>query len=97
MAEVAVDTAQLRRGAALLSGAGDAPRGPSIGAGDLGSVRSDAAFSHFDAYWRAGRSVLVDSRVAMADLLSSAAATYERRDAQSAEGFAGSGGGARAF
>ncbi len=90
--KVSVRTAELHEGARALDGLRDAPRSVTIGMGDLGSARADAAFERYYPTWSSECSALVRSVEKLSALLRSAADTYVRRDAEAAEGFAGGSG-----
>lgn len=92
--KVAVSIAELREGARALEGIPDAPPTLTVGMGDLGSARADAAFERYYPAWTSECSAAVRSIEKLSALLGSAADTYVRRDAEAARGFSG---GARAF
>lgn len=77
-----------------MAGLPEAPVSVTVGMGDLGSARADAAFERYYPTWSSECSEAVRSVEKLSAMLSSAADTYERRDAEAAETFAG---GSRAF
>jgi hypothetical protein len=89
-----VDTDQLRLNAGVLSEANVERRSSATDAHDLGSRRSSGAFEQFEHYWDRALSTLTSNIGALTDALRTAAAVYERHDAQGAEALQG---GARAF
>ena len=89
-----VGIAELRKGARTLRGAEGAPATVTIGLGDLGSRRVDAAFERYHPTWTSECSAAVRGIEKLSAILTSSADTYEQRDADAAQTF---GGGARAF
>ncbi|KQR51169.1 hypothetical protein ASF88_18460 [Leifsonia sp. Leaf336] len=63
--------------------------------GSLGAVRAIGAFGEFDGYWTPALRAVTESVASLREALVSAADVYERRDADSAQGF--SLGASRAF
>lgn len=81
---IGVDSSQLRTGARTLTcsladrtTSGIDPRG-------LGGGMAYGAFDRFESYWSAGLTAVTQSFTALAEVLETAASTYERRDAQDA-------------
>ncbi|MFJ8894487.1 hypothetical protein ACIRCZ_07885 [Leifsonia sp. NPDC102414] len=91
---ISVRVDELRDGARVLGTMPAAPRSVTVGMGDLGSARADAAFERYYPTWSSECSAAVRSVERLAALLGAAADTYVRRDTEAARGFAG---GARAF
>ena len=87
--KVEVDTEQLRANAQSLHEANAERRRSSPVAGRLGASRSTGAFEQFDGYWHPALATVAESIDALREALGSAADAYERRDAKSADGFAG--------
>lgn len=92
--KVSVHVAELREGARALEAMPVPPRSVTVGMGDLGSARADAAFEQYYPTWSSECSTAVRAVEKLAALLRSAADTSVRRDDEAAKGFAG---GARAF
>lgn len=85
--KVQVDTSQLRRVAQRLSDVNDGrPSTPAV-PGSLGGARAIGAFDEFEGYWDPALRAVSESVVSMGDALMSAADVYERREADSAQGF----------
>lgn len=82
---VAVDTAQLRRGAKALKGAATGPRASADESDGFGSAVARGAVSRFEGYWVRGQSTVDELVAGLAGALSQAADSYERRDAEDAE------------
>lgn len=91
---ISVSIAELREAARAVDGASEAPASVTVGLGDLGSSRADAAFERYYPTWSSECSTTVRSVTKLAAMLRSAAETYERRDVEAAATFAG---GSRAF
>ncbi|WP_295119488.1 type VII secretion target [uncultured Leifsonia sp.] len=91
---VSVNVEALRAGAHASSRLPEAPRSVTIGLGDLGSARADAAFERYHPTWSSECSSTVRSLEKLSALLVSAADAYEQRDTEAAATFAG---GPRAF
>ena len=85
--KVHVDTGQLRRSAQRLSEVNAERPSRPCEPGNLGSVRAVAAFDDFDGYWSPALRAVSESVVSLREALQSAADVYERRDAESAQGF----------
>lgn len=84
--KVQVDTDQLRRSAQRL-GEVNAGRPGSPATGTLGTVRATTAFDEFNGYWTPAFRAVSESVLSLREALVSAADVYERRDADSAQGF----------
>ena len=81
---ISVDIAELRDGASELEGAPGAPAKVTIGMGDLGSRRADAAFEHYYPTWSSECSSAARSVQKLSAMLRSAADEYARRDTEAA-------------
>lgn len=85
--KVDVDTDQLRWNAQRLDEANSGRPSSAPASGSLGGARAIGAFAEFDGYWSPALRSVSESVDSLRDALASAADVYERRDADSAQGF----------
>lgn len=85
--KVHVDTDRLRRSAQHLGEVNAERSGSPVAPGRLGAARAIGAFDEFDGYWSPALRAVSESVISLREALVSAADVYERRDAESAQGF----------
>jgi hypothetical protein len=81
---VGVDSSQLRAAARTLTGSLADRRASGIDPRGLGGSMARGAFDRFESYWSAGLTAVAQSFATLADVLETAASSYERRDAEDA-------------
>ena len=85
--KIHVDTDQLRWNAQRVGEVNSGRPSSPPASGSLGGARAIGAFAEFDGYWSPALRSVSESVVSLRGALESAADAYERRDADSAQGF----------